>query len=62
MLIKKLIWGLQASTVDVETAFLHENLQEEIYINITNYKSLIQVLKGVGFIKKVQSMSVMKMG
>jgi hypothetical protein len=30
MLIVKLIWGLQATIIDVETAFLHGNLQEEI--------------------------------
>jgi Reverse transcriptase (RNA-dependent DNA polymerase) len=30
MLIIKLAWGLQATIIDVETAFLHGNLQEEI--------------------------------
>jgi hypothetical protein len=34
MLIAKLIWILEASIVDVEIAFLHCELQEEIYISI----------------------------
>jgi hypothetical protein len=34
MLIAKLIWNLEASIVDMETSFLHSELQEEIYMNI----------------------------
>jgi hypothetical protein len=34
MLIAKVFWILEASFVDVETVFLHGDLQEEIYVKI----------------------------
>jgi Reverse transcriptase (RNA-dependent DNA polymerase) len=34
MLVAKLMWGLQASIVDVETAFLHGDLSQGIYMNV----------------------------
>jgi len=34
MIIFKLIWKLQASIINIETAFLHRNLQDEVYMNV----------------------------
>jgi Reverse transcriptase (RNA-dependent DNA polymerase) len=36
MLIAKLVWGLQASIIDVDTAFLHGTWSEKIYMNALN--------------------------
>jgi hypothetical protein len=34
MLISKLIWGKTCTVIDIETAFLHVNLDEEIYMEV----------------------------
>ena len=34
MLIANLIWNIKLTVVDIETAFLHGNLDEEIYMDV----------------------------
>jgi Reverse transcriptase (RNA-dependent DNA polymerase) len=34
LLVAKLVWDMKSTIIDIETAFLHGNLDEEIYINI----------------------------
>jgi hypothetical protein len=34
MLISKLIWNMKSTVVDIETAFLHGNLDKEIYMDV----------------------------
>jgi hypothetical protein len=34
MLIAKLVWNLTSTVVDIETDFLHSNLDEEIYMEV----------------------------
>jgi hypothetical protein len=34
MLISKLVWDMTSTVVDIETAFLHGNLDKEIYMDV----------------------------
>jgi Reverse transcriptase (RNA-dependent DNA polymerase) len=52
MLITKLIWGLKACIVGVETVFLYGELQEEIYMNVpevlsTDSKNVLKLSKTI---------------
>jgi Reverse transcriptase (RNA-dependent DNA polymerase) len=49
MMTAKLIWNMVLTVVDIETAFLHDNLNEEIYMHVpqglsvgTNKKLILQ--------------------
>jgi hypothetical protein len=36
MLIAKLVWDMTSTVVEIETAFLHGNLDEKIYMEVLN--------------------------
>jgi hypothetical protein len=62
MLIAKLVWNMTCTMVDIETAFLHWDLDEEIYMEIPkgleveNNKKLILIKTIYGLVQRARKL------
>jgi hypothetical protein len=45
MLISKLVWDMTSTVVDIETSFLHGNLDKEIYMDVPMGLSIVQIVR-----------------